>query len=117
MFAGLAIFFILTGRTLKFDMNYVYDFFFTFYLTNFCSYVWCFGKASAMLKDISTVCYGFRIAWFSAMKQNFLSGFAKRYLQIIFPKILIWGLFPIKPPSQISPGLSNKPTPLSGEET
>ena len=47
------------------------------------------------------------------MKEKFLSGFANRYLQ----RILIWGLFRIKPSLSNKPPASNKPTPLSGEES
>ena len=49
MFAGIAIFYILTWRTRKFDVNFVSENF--YFLLNQ-------GK---VLKDINTVCYGLEL--------------------------------------------------------
>ena len=53
MFAGLAIFFLLTWKTLEFDLNFASQKFYI--LLNQLVFL-CFGNKNAILKDVNTVC-------------------------------------------------------------
>ena len=55
MFAGLAIFFILTWKTREFDLNFASQKF--YFLLNQLAFL-CFGNENAILKDVNTVCQG-----------------------------------------------------------
>lgn len=55
MFAGIAIFFLLTWRARIFNLNFVYEFFLLFLQpTAHAVNVLCFSRANAILKDISS---------------------------------------------------------------
>ena len=53
MFAGLAIFFILTWKTREFDLNFAYQK--LYFLLNELVLL-CLGNENAILKDVNTVC-------------------------------------------------------------
>ena len=53
MFAGRAIFFILTWKTREFDLNFASQKF--YFLLNQLAFL-CFGNENAILSDVNTVC-------------------------------------------------------------
>ena len=53
MFAGLAIFFILTWKTREFDLNFAHQNF--YFLLNQLVLLWL-GNENGILQDVNTVC-------------------------------------------------------------